>query len=132
MPLNCLATVPAIPLCPVLVLAVATAACAACVLLLQAGKPFFGICLGLQLLFEGSDESGGHEGLGVIPGRVAHFDVSRGLPVPHIGWNTLEQLKSSELLAAVAPSDRVYFVHSFRCVYVCVCSAAVPATWCPL
>lgn len=81
---------------------------------IQDGKPFFGICLGLQLLFEGSDESGGHEGLGVIKGKVGEFDVSKGLPVPHIGWNTLHQARSSELLSSVAPSDRVYFVHSFR------------------
>lgn len=52
---------------------------------LQEGKPFLGICLGLQLLFEGSEESGGCEGLGIIPGRVAKFDTSLGLPVPHIG-----------------------------------------------
>jgi glutamine amidotransferase/cyclase len=45
----------------------------------------------LQLLFEGSEENGGVEGLGIIPGRVTHFDTSLGLPVPHIGWNTLEQ-----------------------------------------
>ena len=58
---------------------------------MQAGKPFLGICLGMQLLFEGSEENGGVEGLGVIPGRVTKFDTSLGLPVPHIGWNTLEQ-----------------------------------------
>jgi hypothetical protein len=81
---------------------------------LQAGKPFFGICLGLQLLFEGSEESGGHEGLGIIPGRVDHFDRGMGLPVPHIGWNTLEQRRPSELLGGVGPTERVYFVHSYR------------------
>eukprot|EP00878_Enallax_costatus_P026793 GHUV01028792.1.p1 GENE.GHUV01028792.1~~GHUV01028792.1.p1 ORF type:complete len:424 (+),score=63.96 GHUV01028792.1:103-1374(+) len=81
---------------------------------IQSGKPFFGICLGLQLLFEGSTESGGHEGLGIIKGRVSAFDPARGLPVPHIGWNTLDQLKSSDLLAAIAPQDRVYFVHTYR------------------
>lgn len=48
-----------------------------------------GICLGMQLLFEGSDESGGCEGLGLVPGRVTHFDTTLGLPVPHIGWNDL-------------------------------------------
>lgn len=58
---------------------------------LQAGKPFLGICLGMQLLFEGSEENGGVEGLGIIPGKVTKFDTSLGLPVPHIGWNTLEQ-----------------------------------------
>lgn len=46
--------------------------------------------------------------------QVGEFDVSKGLPVPHIGWNTLHQARSSELLSSVAPSDRVYFVHSFR------------------
>ena len=58
---------------------------------LQSGKPFLGICLGLQLLFEGSTESGGVEGLGLVPGQVTEFDRSLGLPVPHIGWNDLHQ-----------------------------------------
>lgn len=48
-----------------------------------------GICLGMQLLFEGSEESGGCEGLALVPGRVTHFDTTKGLPVPHIGWNDL-------------------------------------------
>lgn len=52
---------------------------------LQSDKPFFGICLGLQLLFEGSEESGGCEGLGIVQGQVTQFDTSLGLPVPHIG-----------------------------------------------
>ncbi|GBF88110.1 imidazole glycerol phosphate synthase, chloroplastic [Raphidocelis subcapitata] len=81
---------------------------------IHGGKPFFGICLGLQLLFDGSDESGGHEGLGVIPGRVAHFGPGLGLPVPHIGWNTLEQRRGSALLGGVGAGERVYFVHSYR------------------
>ena len=57
----------------------------------QAGRPFLGICLGLQLLFEGSEENGGVEGLGLIPGTVQRFPASLGLPVPHIGWNDLDQ-----------------------------------------
>ena len=57
----------------------------------QAGRPFLGICLGLQLLFEGSEENGGVEGLGLVPGRVTMFDAAAGLPVPHIGWNDLLQ-----------------------------------------
>lgn len=57
----------------------------------QSGKPFFGICLGLQLLFEGSEENGGVEGLGIIPGKVTRFEPELGLPVPHIGWNGLDR-----------------------------------------
>ena len=57
----------------------------------QADKSFLGICLGMQLLFDGSEESGGCEGLGLIPGNIAHFDTTMGLPVPHIGWNNLLQ-----------------------------------------
>ena len=53
----------------------------------QSGRSFLGICLGLQLLFDGSEENDGVEGLGIIPGTVAKFDTSLGLPVPHIGWN---------------------------------------------
>lgn len=74
----------------------------------QSGRPFLGICLGMQLLFEGSDENGGVEGLGIIPGRVTQFDTSLGLPVPHIGWNTLEQRCTmphpSDTLTLVCPT----------------------------
>ena len=58
---------------------------------MQSGKPFLGICLGLQLMFEGSTESGGVEGLGIVPGAVSEFDRLKGLPVPHIGWNSLQE-----------------------------------------
>ncbi|KAK9790518.1 hypothetical protein WJX73_005965 [Symbiochloris irregularis] len=80
---------------------------------IQAGRPFLGICLGLHMLFEGSDENGGVEGLGIIPGRVTRFEDYPGLPVPHIGWNTLEQRRPSSLLADL-DHRRVYFVHSYR------------------
>ena len=82
----------------------------------QADRPFMGICLGLQLLFDGGDENGGVEGLGIIPGRVGEFTAAPGAPVPHIGWNTLQQRRPSRLLSAAAATDRVYFVHSFRAV----------------
>ncbi|MEW5305663.1 MAG: hypothetical protein WDW36_008189 [Sanguina aurantia] len=80
---------------------------------IQADRPFFGICLGLQLLFDGSEESGGCEGLGIVPGQVTHFDRDAGVPIPHIGWNDLQQRRPSGLLSGVQ-DKRVYFVHSFR------------------
>lgn len=67
--------------------------------ILQSGKPFLGICLGLQLMFEGSTESGGVEGLGIVPGAVAEFDRSKGLPVPHIGWNSLQERSAAHAQA---------------------------------
>lgn len=83
---------------------------------MQSDRPFMGICLGLQLLFEGGDENGGVEGLGIIPGRVGEFAAAPGLPVPHIGWSTISQQRPSKLLSTVAAEDRMYFVHSFRAV----------------
>lgn len=79
-------------------------------------KPFFGICIGMQVLFEGSEEDGGSQGLGIIPGVVGRFDSSQGLQVPHIGWNTLSQRRESRLLSSTAGDKRVYFVHSYRAV----------------
>ena len=79
------------------------------------GKPFMGVCLGLQLLFDGSEESGGVEGLGVIPGTVGRF-TGDDLIVPHIGWNTLDVRKDTGLLSDVPDGDRLYFVHSYRAV----------------
>jgi len=79
------------------------------------GKPFYGICLGLQCLFDGSEESGGVEGLGVVPGTVRRFRAAEtaGLPVPHIGWNTIELERPAPLLNAVA-DRRLYYVHSYH------------------
>jgi glutamine amidotransferase/cyclase len=75
-------------------------------------KPFLGVCLGLQLLFDGSEESGGVEGLGLIPGSVDKFR-GEGLIVPHIGWNLVNTKKSSGLMDGME-GERVYFVHSYR------------------
>jgi glutamine amidotransferase len=74
--------------------------------------PLLGICLGMQLLFEYSAE-GDTECLGVIGGRVARLQPAPGLPVPHMGWNTLEIRREDPLLAHLAAADRLYFVHSF-------------------
>ncbi|CAH9120050.1 unnamed protein product [Cuscuta epithymum] len=76
-------------------------------------RPFLGICLGLQLLFESSDENGPVKGLGLIPGVVGRFDSSTGIRVPHIGWDALEITKDSEILDEVG-NQHVYFVHSYR------------------
>ncbi|MEH7012104.1 imidazole glycerol phosphate synthase subunit HisH [Neobacillus niacini] len=80
------------------------------------GKPLLGICLGMQLLFEDSDENGLTKGLGLLPGKVRHFPGKTGegetYKVPHMGWNKLEFVKSSPLLEGLE-EDYVYFVHSY-------------------
>ncbi len=81
---------------------------------LRAGRPFLGICLGLQTLFDGSDESPGISGLGLIPGHVSRFPDS-DLSVPHIGWNGVRICKASTLFSGYE-QEKLYFVHSFRAV----------------
>jgi len=77
------------------------------------GKPLLGICIGMQLLFEESEEHGRHEGLGLLPGRVRRF--SDDLVVPHMGWNRLKPTQKHTLLEGVEPGSHVYFVHSYYC-----------------
>lgn len=79
--------------------------------LLDSGRPFLGICLGMQLLFEGSDEAPGVAGLGYFKGQVKYLPTS--LKIPHMGWNKLELRSPSPLLAG-AGGEYVYFVHSFH------------------
>ena len=79
----------------------------------KAGKPSLGVCLGLQLLFDASEEDGVHEGLGLLPGRVVRFAGGPGLKVPHMGWNTLRIQRPAPLLKGVEPDAAVYFVHSY-------------------
>ncbi len=74
-------------------------------------QPLMGICLGMQLLFDGSEE-GNAAGLGLVDGKVKLMDTG-GLPAPHMGWNTLENLADDPLLAGVNEGDYVYFVHSY-------------------
>ncbi|HLZ99675.1 MAG TPA: imidazole glycerol phosphate synthase subunit HisH [Steroidobacteraceae bacterium] len=88
-------------------------------------QPVLGICLGMQLLFESSDE--GNTGcLGIIPGRATRFTEAQGRPVPHIGWNTVEIERDSPLLAGMRRDDYAYFVHSYA---LPVTSATVASTW---
>ena len=79
-----------------------------------AGKPCLGVCLGLQLLFDASEEDGEHPGLGLLPGRVVRFRGAPGLKVPHMGWNTLRVRRPAPLLRGVGESPSVYFVHSYH------------------
>ena len=97
---------------------------------IAAGRPFLGICLGLQLLFSESEEFGRHQGLGIIPGKVVRFPagmtVGDGeLKVPHMGWNSIEMRRPSPLFAGIADGSFVYFVHSY---YVVPDEVAVVAT----
>lgn len=82
----------------------------------RAGKPCLGVCLGLQLLFDVSEEDGVHQGLGVLPGRVVRFASAPGLKIPHMGWNTLRIRRPAPLLKGLEPSPSVYFVHSYHAV----------------
>jgi len=83
---------------------------------IASGKPFLGVCLGLQLLFDVSYEGGQWEGLGVIPGEVVRFDVPPTFKVPHMGWNGCRIVRRAPVLADVADGAHFYFVHSYHCV----------------
>jgi imidazole glycerol-phosphate synthase subunit HisH len=80
----------------------------------RAGKPCLGVCLGLQLLFDVSEEDGEHEGLGLLPGRVVRFRSAPGLKIPHMGWNTLRIKRPAPIFAGLGPEPSVYFVHSYH------------------
>lgn len=77
------------------------------------GTPFLGICLGLQLLFEESEESPGAKGLGILKGRIRRIPGGEGLKIPHMGWNTLELSGNGRLFRGVPEEPFVYFVHSY-------------------
>ncbi len=79
----------------------------------QKGTPFLGICLGLQLLFEGSAENEGVEGLGLLQGEIVKLPDAAGLKIPHIGWNSLELRNNGRLFSGIASQPYVYFVHSY-------------------
>jgi glutamine amidotransferase len=97
---------------------------------ISAGKPFLGICLGLQLLFTESEEFGRHAGLGIIPGKVVRFpdnlrQAGEGLKVPHMGWNRIMLRRAAPLYRGVSDGSFAYFVHSY---YVIPDDPAVIAT----
>ncbi|MBP1763930.1 MAG: Imidazole glycerol phosphate synthase subunit hisH [Firmicutes bacterium] len=82
---------------------------------IAAGVPFLGICLGLQLLFDGSEEDPGVAGLGIFPGMVRKI-VAPGFKIPHMGWNSIRIERPSPLFATVPANSYVYFVHSYHAV----------------
>jgi glutamine amidotransferase len=80
------------------------------------GRPFLGICLGLQLLFDKSYEDGEYEGIGLLPGEVVRFRECSGVKVPHMGWNQLRIRRPAALLEGIEDGSFVYFVHSYYVV----------------
>ncbi|MEP7151926.1 MAG: imidazole glycerol phosphate synthase subunit HisH [Nitrospira sp.] len=91
---------------------------------IQSGKPFLGICLGLQLLFTESEEFGTHKGLGIIPGRVRKFVLDTTLKVPHMGWNEIEIVRPAPPFEGVRTGSHCYFVHSYYVEPADVCVTA--------
>lgn len=79
----------------------------------ESGKPFLGICLGLQLLFDESEESAGVKGLGILKGKIRRFPSDMGLKIPHIGWNSLNIKQNDAIFKGVPENSYVYFVHSY-------------------
>ncbi|MBH0199185.1 MAG: imidazole glycerol phosphate synthase subunit HisH [Nitrospira sp.] len=80
---------------------------------IRSGKPFLGICLGLQVLFSESEEFGPHKGLDIIPGKVRRFAAGPALKVPHIGWNQVHLQRTCPLFDGIADGAEWYFVHSY-------------------
>lgn len=76
-------------------------------------KPFLGICLGLQLLFESSEESKGVAGLGILKGDIVRIPAKQGLKIPHMGWNTIQMKEDATLFQGISKDAYVYFVHSY-------------------
>ena len=79
----------------------------------ERGTPFLGICLGLQLLFERSDETPGVEGLGILKGEILRIPDQPGLKIPHMGWNSLKYPNEGRLFRGIPEDSYVYFVHSY-------------------
>ena len=81
--------------------------------LVKENKPYLGICLGLQLMFESSEEGPGVKGLGLLPGKIVKFPEKEGFKIPHMGWNSIDVKEGSRLFKGVSNNSYVYFVHSY-------------------
>jgi glutamine amidotransferase len=79
-------------------------------------KPFLGICMGLQVLFDEGEEFGKHEGLGIIPGKVIRFKLPKQYKIPHMGWNRIHKKRRHPVLAEIDENAYFYFVHSYHVV----------------
>lgn len=95
---------------------------------LQAGRPFLGICVGLQLLMEGSEEAPGVAGLGLFPGRVVRFPREE-VSVPHMGWNRLEPWGDAPILRGIRDGSHAYFAHSYLATFADPTSDARSRRW---
>jgi glutamine amidotransferase len=97
---------------------------------IRAGVPFLGICLGMQALFESSEEAPGERGLGIYPGQVRRFQGD--VRIPHMGWNQLDPLRATRLLRNAGEHPFVYFAHSYYCPVIdetaATCDYTVPYT----
>ncbi|MBI1909253.1 MAG: imidazole glycerol phosphate synthase subunit HisH [Deltaproteobacteria bacterium] len=80
---------------------------------IASGRPFLGVCLGLQLLFEEGEEFGRHEGLGILKGKVVRLSLPATLKIPHMGWNQIKKKKENALLKNIKDGTDFYFVHSY-------------------
>lgn len=78
-----------------------------------AGRPLMGICLGMQILFADGQEGGAMQGLGLIPGRIRRMCETDGMPLPHVGWNTVNLSRQHDVLTGIKPGVDFYFVHSY-------------------
>ncbi len=100
------------------------------------GKPFLGICLGLQLLFDVGYEDGVHQGLGVLAGEVRRFEIPSEYKVPHMGWNRVKLVRRPPIFAGVEDESYFYFVHSYYVVpkdkTVVAGEASYPAPFCAM
>lgn len=83
---------------------------------IRSGRPFLGICLGMQVLFTESEEFGHSKGLGILKGKVVHFCKHSGLKIPHMGWNSIKMKKRAPALQGIPDNSYFYFVHSYYAV----------------
>ncbi len=83
---------------------------------IRSGRPFLGICMGLQVLFEEGEEFGVHQGLGILPGKVIRFKLGKKYKIPHMGWNRILKQRRLSLLADIEDGSYFYFVHSYHVI----------------